>query len=134
MTDQNGEDSIRWLEWGEDAFAASRQEGKPLLLTLTATWCHWCHVMDETSYSDPRVIERINSGFIPVRVDVDRRPDISRRYNQGGYPSVAVLDGGGELLAGRIYMPPDEMLTLLAQVSEHFPAPVPAAPRQGGRH
>ena len=131
MTDQNGEDSIRWLEWGEDAFAASRQEGKPLLLTLTATWCHWCHVMDQTSYSDPRVIERINSGFIPVRVDVDRRPDISRRYNQGGYPSVAVLDGGGKLLAGRIYMPPDEMLTLLAQVSEHFPAPVPAAPGRG---
>ena len=131
MTTQDAEDTkVRWREWEEAAFAASREERKPLLLTLTATWCHWCHVMDETSYADSRVIERINSGFIPVRVDVDRRPDISRRYNQGGFPSVAILDDGGELLAGRVYAPPDEMLALLEQVIAHFPAPVPAAPRQ----
>ena len=130
MTAQDAEDtSVRWREWDEDAFAASREERKPLLLTLTATWCHWCHVMDETSYSDSRVIQRINAGFIPVRVDVDRRPDISRRYNQGGFPSVAILDGAGELLAGRVYAPPDEMLALLEQVAAYFPASPPSAPQ-----
>ena len=117
MSQSHGADGIAWRDWSEDAFAASRSEDKPVLLTLGATWCHWCHVMDETAYSDPRVIELVNSEFIPVRVDVDQRPDISLRYNQGTYPSVAFLTPDGELLAGLPYTPADEMATVLAQIS-----------------
>ena len=117
MSQSHGGDSIAWRDWSADAFEASRSEDKPVLLTLGATWCHWCHVMDETAYSDPRVIDLVNSGFIPVRVDVDQRPDISLRYNQGTYPSVAVLTADGELVAGRPYTPADEMAALLEQIS-----------------
>jgi len=80
-------EAIRWRDWNEESFLAAKQEEKRILLTLTATWCHWCHVMDQTSYADPQVIDLVNSQFIPVKVDVDRRPDISRRYNQGGFPT-----------------------------------------------
>ncbi len=117
MSQSHGAEGIAWRDWSEDAFAASRSEDKPVLLTLGATWCHWCHVMDETAYSDPRVIDLANSRFIPVRVDVDRRPDISLRYNQGTYPSVAFLTPDGELLAGLPYTPADEMAAVLEQIS-----------------
>ena len=117
MQENDRSAAIAWREWNEDAFQAARKEGKPVLLTLGATWCHWCHVMDQSAYADPRVIDLVNSSFIPVRVDVDQRPDISLRYNQGGYPSVAFLTGAGEFLAGRPYTPPDEMVGLLEQVS-----------------
>jgi len=117
MSQSHGAGGIAWREWSEDAFAASRSEDKPVLLTLGATWCHWCHVMDETAYSDPRVIELVNSGFIPVRVDVDQRPDISLRYNQGTYPSVAFLTPDGEFLTGLPYTPADEMTAVLEQIS-----------------
>ena len=117
MAEINNANSIPWREWNESAFADARSEEKPVLLTLGATWCHWCHVMDETSYSDERVVELVKSRFIPVRVDVDQRPDISLRYNQGGFPSVAFLTGTGEFLAGRPYTPPDEMVALLERVS-----------------
>ena len=118
MRESENTNAISWREWNEAAFDAARSEEKPVLLTLGATWCHWCHVMDETSYSDPRVIDLVNSRFIPVRVDVDRRPDISLRYNQGGFPSVAFLTGTGEFLAGRPYTPPDDMVDLLERVSQ----------------
>ncbi len=109
--------AISWRDWNEATFQAARNEDKPVLLTLGATWCHWCHVMDQRAYADPRVIDLVNSRFIPVRVDVDQRPDISLRYNQGGYPSVAFLTGDGEFLTGRPYTPPDEMVALLERVS-----------------
>ncbi|MCY3692923.1 MAG: DUF255 domain-containing protein [Chloroflexi bacterium] len=117
MTESEHPGPIPWREWNESAFADARSQEKPVLLTLGATWCHWCHVMDETSYSDERVIELVKSRFIPVRVDVDRRPDISLRYNQGGFPSVAFLTGTGKFLAGRPYTPPDEMVALLERIS-----------------
>ena len=109
-------EQIAWRDWDESAFEDAQREEKHVLLTLTATWCHWCHVMDQTTYSDPRVIEVINSRFIPVAVDVDRRPDLSRRYNQGGFPSFVFLTGAGELLTGRIYTPPDQMMGVLESV------------------
>ena len=117
MSQPDDANAISWRDWNEEAFEAARTEGKPVLLTLGATWCHWCHVMDQTSYSDQRVIELVNSRFVPVRVDIDQRPDISLRYNQGGFPSVAFLTGSGEFLAGRPYTPPDDMVALLERVS-----------------
>jgi len=135
MSQHAGGDAIAWRAWDESAFTAARAEGKPVLLTLGATWCHWCHVMDDLAYSDQRVISLVNTRFIPVRVDVDQRPDISLRYNQGGFPSVAFLAGDGRFLAGRPYTPPDEMVALLQQVSageipspDSRPAHAPAPP------
>lgn len=117
MSGSEGNQEIKWRDWNEGAFAAARNEDKPVLLTLGATWCHWCHVMDQNAYSDERVIGLVNSRFIPVRVDVDQRPDISLRYNQGGFPSVAFITGTGEFITGRPYTPPDEMVALLQQVA-----------------
>jgi len=112
---------INWREWNEAAFQDSKREQKPVLLALSATWCHWCHVMDPTSYADSRVIDLINSRFIPVRVDVDQRPDISHRYNQGGFPSVAILNEKGRLITGRVYTPPEELAQLLERVISLYP-------------
>ena len=113
---------IDWKDWSEDAFLRARRQGKPVLLSLTATWCHWCHVMDQTTYADAQVIDLVSSRYIPVRVDVDRRPDLSRKYNQGGFPSLALLSDKGELLAGKVYVPPEEMARLLEQVSDSYSA------------
>ena len=79
MANNTSTNTIVWKDWNDQAFLSARTDGRPVLLALTASWCHWCHVMDQTSYSDQRVIELINASFIPVRVDVDQRPDISAR-------------------------------------------------------
>ena len=65
---------IAWRSWSEQTLAEAKAADKPILFSLSAVWCHWCHVMDETSYSDPDVIAAINESFIPVRVDADQAP------------------------------------------------------------
>ncbi len=111
---------IQWREWEPGAFAEAKESGKPILLSLSAVWCHWCHVMDETSYSDEGVIGFINQHFIPIRVDNDQRPDINARYNMGGWPTTAFLSPEGEVMAGATYVPPDQMLELLPKVNVHY--------------
>ncbi|MDI7252173.1 MAG: DUF255 domain-containing protein, partial [Actinomycetota bacterium] len=111
---------INWLPWGKEAFERAAREGKPVLLSISAVWCHWCHVMDETTYSDEEVIRLINSLYIPVRVDNDRNPDINRRYNQGGWPTTAFLSPNGALLAGTTYVPPETMRKVLRRISQLY--------------
>jgi uncharacterized protein YyaL (SSP411 family) len=110
---------IQWSPWGPQAFERAKRENKPILLAISAVWCHWCHVMDETSYSDDAVIEAINGRLIPVRVDNDERPDVNARYNQGGWPTTAFLTPDGALLAGATYLPPEQMRQAVDQIA-HF--------------
>jgi uncharacterized protein YyaL (SSP411 family) len=111
---------IAWNEWGAEAFDRAQREDKPILLGISAVWCHWCHVMDETSYSDGDVIGLINDRFVAVRVDNDQRPDINARYNMGGWPTTAFLTPAGEVMAGMTYIPPDQMRDVLNQVSTYY--------------
>ena len=107
---------IRWREWSPSAFDEARQADKPILLSISAVWCHWCHVMDETAYSDQGVIDLVNSEYVPVRVDNDERPDINARYNMGGWPTTAFLTPQGDILTGATYLPADQMNAALRQV------------------
>ncbi|HKC91314.1 MAG TPA: DUF255 domain-containing protein [Candidatus Limnocylindria bacterium] len=109
---------IGWRPWSEKAFQEAQMADKPVLLAISAVWCHWCHVMDETSYSDAEVIRMINDRYVPIRVDNDERPDVNRRYNMGGWPTTAFLTPDGEIVHGGTYVPPDAMRSYLAQVAD----------------
>ena len=111
---------INWHEWNPNAFEEAKQQDKPILLGISAVWCHWCHVMDETTYSDPKIIQLANERFVPIRVDNDARPDVNRRYNLGGWPTTAFLSPEGEVLTGGTYVPPAQMKNYLTQVSEAY--------------
>lgn len=111
--------SINWQPWGESAFAQAQRENKPVLLAIGAVWCHWCHVMDRTTYDNPDVAAAINERYVPVRVDNDERPDINARYNMGGWPTTAFLSADGSILTGATYLPPEQMLRALDDIA-HF--------------
>ncbi|HYL08336.1 MAG TPA: DUF255 domain-containing protein [Candidatus Udaeobacter sp.] len=116
----NRASEIQWHRWSREAFDKSRQSGRPVLLAISAVWCHWCHVMDETTYSHPTVIELINRDYVPIRVDNDIRPDINQRYNMGGWPSTVFLTASGDILTGGTYLPPDQMTSALVQIATYY--------------
>ena len=111
---------IDWLEYGPEAFRKSETENKPILLAISAVWCHWCHVQDKTTYSDPEVIRLVNRDYVPIRVDNDKRPEVNRRYNMGGWPTTAFLTPRGDIITGGTYIPPDQMKTILREVKERY--------------
>ena len=113
-------EAVDWLSWGPEAFARAGAEGRPVLLSISASWCHGCAVMDTVSYRDPRVADLVAASFVPVRVDADRRPDINDRYNLDGWPTTALLTPSGEMLAGTTYLPADGLLAMLDEVSRAY--------------
>jgi uncharacterized protein YyaL (SSP411 family) len=65
------ETKIIWHQWSKTAFQRAKKLDKPIVLDISAVWCHWCHVMDQITYSDPQVTELIMKNCVPIRVDRD---------------------------------------------------------------
>jgi hypothetical protein len=107
---------IQWHEWGPETFHRAQAEEKLIVLDLTAVWCHACHVMDQTTYSNPRIIQLLNSNFIPVRVDTDQRPDLEARYRAGGWPTTNLLLPTGEILFQANALESEEMEAMLLEI------------------
>jgi hypothetical protein len=117
--------AITWHAWSPEIFAQAKRENKFVLLDLEAVWCHWCHVMAETTYRDPAVTGPMAARFIAVRVDQDSRPDLSNRYEDYGWPATIIFaPDGSELVKRQGYVPPRQMAALLqAIIADPTPGP-----------
>ena len=91
---QHAYNPVDWHFWGQEAFEKSRNEDKPIFLSIGYSTCHWCHVMEKESFEDDEVAELMNDVFVPIKVDREERPDIDGFYmtvsteltGSGGWP------------------------------------------------
>lgn len=91
---QHAHNPVDWYPWGDEAFEKARREDKPILLSIGYSTCHWCHVMEEESFSSPEVGRVLNEAFVAIKVDREERPDIDQVYmraaqmmsGSGGWP------------------------------------------------
>lgn len=77
---QHAYNPVNWYPWGEEALARARDESKPILLSIGYSTCHWCHVMEQESFSDEIVAALMNQHFICIKVDREERPDLDKIY------------------------------------------------------
>lgn len=121
--------SLPWQKWDPALFDRAATENKYILLHMAAVWCHWCHVMESTTYRDPAIQKTILDKFIPVRVDQDADPELSYRYEDWGWPATIMLDkDGNEIFKRRGYIPPELFAKLLVAVIED-PSALPSLDR-----
>ncbi|MCQ4089213.1 thioredoxin domain-containing protein [Exiguobacterium sp. LL15] len=91
---QHAHQPVDWYPWGEDAFTAARESGKPIFLSIGYSTCHWCHVLSHESFEDEETARLLNERYIAIKVDREERPDIDHVYmtaaqvmnGQGGWP------------------------------------------------
>jgi uncharacterized protein YyaL (SSP411 family) len=119
-------EAIKWSGWGDEVFGRAQAEQRFVILDLEAVWCHWCHVMEKTTYADPQVVELMQSKYLPVRVDQDANPDLSSRYGDWGWPATIIFaPDGSEIAKIRGYIEPERMQALLKAVIDD-PSPGPS--------
>ena len=119
-------DGPKWSGWDDDLFTRAANEKRFVILDLEAVWCHWCHVMEKTTYANPQVQELLASKYLPVRVDQDANPDLSSRYGDWGWPATIVFGPDGtEIAKIRGYIEPERMQALLKAIIDD-PSPGPS--------
>ncbi|MBV9549664.1 MAG: thioredoxin domain-containing protein [Alphaproteobacteria bacterium] len=109
---------VAWRVWGPEAMTEAEAAGKPIFLSIGYTGCHWCHVMNEESFSDPEIAATLNEHFIPVLLDKEERPDIDLFYQSamplmglgGGWPLNILLTPDGAPFFVTQYVPKDERM------------------------
>src|SRR5882672_10120639 len=123
--------TLPWQKWNPALLDRAAREHKYILLHMAAVWCHWCHVMEGTTYRDPAIQAAILDRFIPVRVDQDADPELSYRYEDWGWPATIMLDkDGNEIFKRRGYIPPELFAKLLVAVIE-APSALPSYSARG---
>src|SRR5258707_11979445 len=77
---QHADNPVDWYPWGDEAWSRALTEDKPVLVSIGYASCHWCHVMERESFSDPMVAAVLNRYFISIKVDREERPDLDALY------------------------------------------------------
>ncbi len=97
---QHAQNPVDWYPRGPEALEKAKREGKPILLSVGYSACHWCHVMAHESFEDAATARLMNELFVNIKVDREERPDIDRIYQlaqqmitqkNGGWPLTMFL-------------------------------------------
>ncbi|HRN84914.1 MAG TPA: thioredoxin domain-containing protein [Hyphomicrobium sp.] len=110
---QHKDNPVHWWAWGPEALAEAKKTGKPILLSVGYSACHWCHVMAHESFEDDGTAAVMNARFVNIKVDREERPDIDAIYmgalhklnQQGGWPLTMFLDSDARPFWGGTYFP-----------------------------
>ena len=110
---QHAHNPVNWFPWGDEAFALAKELGRPVLLSVGYSTCHWCHVMEEESFEDAEIAAFINANYVAIKVDREERPDVDAVYmtavqamtGGGGWPMTVWLTPAREPFFGGTYFP-----------------------------
>ncbi|HKP85690.1 MAG TPA: thioredoxin domain-containing protein [Blastocatellia bacterium] len=111
---QHAHNPVDWYPWGPEALERSRNEDKPILLSIGYAACHWCHVMEHESFENDQIARLMNENFVCIKVDREERPDLDSIYmnavqmltGHGGWPMTVFLTPELKPFYGGTYYPP----------------------------
>ncbi|MBD0825439.1 thioredoxin domain-containing protein [Aestuariibaculum marinum] len=125
---QHSSNPVDWYPWADEVLSSANTKNKLLIISIGYSTCHWCHVMEEESFSDTEVAKVMNQDFINIKVDREERPDVDQVYmtaaqmmnGSGGWPlNVIALPDGRPVFIGS-YMEKDVWTKVLKRFNAHF--------------
>ncbi len=114
---QHARNPVNWYPWGKEAFEKAEKENKLIFLSIGYSTCHWCHVMEEESFTDDAVAKLLNENYISIKVDREEFPQLDKKYQQlymaiygkrGGWPLSIFMSAQAEVFHLATYIPIEE--------------------------
>ncbi|MGI9242485.1 MAG: thioredoxin domain-containing protein [Verrucomicrobiales bacterium] len=124
---QHAHNPVDWYPWGEEAFAAAKEQDKPIFLSIGYSTCHWCHVMERETFADEKTAEYLNEHFINIKIDREERPDVDKIYmsavqaiseGRGGWPLNAFLTPDRKPFFGGTYFQKEQFNGLARNINK----------------
>jgi uncharacterized protein YyaL (SSP411 family) len=127
---QHADNPVDWQPWDERALALARESGKPILLSIGYSACHWCHVMAHECFEDDATAALMNDLFVNIKVDREERPDLDKIYqlthqliaqSAGGWPLTVFLTPNDHVpIFSGTYFPRETFKVLLERVRTYY--------------
>ena len=125
---QHAHNPVNWQPWSEAAFEQAKSQNKLVIVSIGYSSCHWCHVMEEETFSQEDVAQVMNENFINIKVDREERPDVDQVYMtavqliQGrvGWPLNVIVLPNGKPLYGGTYQTKTDWIKLLNSLSKTY--------------
>lgn len=121
------ESEIAWQQYGPGIEKAAR-DGKYVIIDFWTSWCHWCKVLDDETYSDSTVQRLIGDKFVAIKVNAESKEaqgegapsgvDLARSYQVNSFPTTWFLDSHGEKISPLPgFIPAENFVLILEYVS-----------------
>ncbi|MCX7649813.1 MAG: thioredoxin domain-containing protein [Flavobacteriales bacterium] len=125
---QHAQNPVFWQTWHRAVFEEAQRRDCLVILSIGYATCHWCHVMEHESFSDPLVAEVMNAHYLCIKVDREELPDVDAYYMDavqamgipGGWPLNLILLSDGRPVFGGTYFPKQRWLRLLQDLAELY--------------
>lgn len=122
---QHAHNPVEWHPWNEKVLSKARSLDKMLLISIGYSACHWCHVMERESFTDPGVAAIMNKHFVCIKVDREERPDVDQVYmnaiqlitGSGGWPLNCFALPDGRPFFGGTYFRKEQWVQLLENIA-----------------
>ena len=117
----HGDDPVNWRSWSQAALEKAKKEDKLIFVSVGYFACHWCHVMQRESFSDPEIAKLLNRNFVSIKVDRELDPALDERLmafvqatsGRGGWPMNVFLTPDGYPILGLTYAPPSRFTRII---------------------
>jgi thiol:disulfide interchange protein DsbD len=108
-------DTKKSLRWGTDldkAMQEAKDSNKSIFVDFYADWCDYCGEMDDGTFTDPQIVEKLTQNYVLLKVDVDENPSLSSKYQAYSLPTMIIIDSNGNEIKRIIgYQSPERLLT-----------------------
>lgn len=73
----------------------AKKEDKPLILYFFTNYCPYCLAMDQDVLADRDIRTFLKNKAVYLRINADKRNDLTKFYSVRGYPTTSFLEPSG---------------------------------------
>jgi thioredoxin-related protein len=114
------EANVAWTRSYQEARKAAKLENRSMMLFFTASWCPWCHKMEDETLNQEEVASSLRR-FVCMKIDVDKYRDIALAYAVSSLPRTIVINTHDEMVGDWLgYRDVEQFLDLLDQIAPYL--------------